>query len=133
MWWSRIPPISTKWTITSHLSSLITKCPWYITFKIQVLSRDRHTDVVGLNQWMGPTPSHLDNYPWVLCICHRSKKTFKHKMKRLKISKITFSRYIHLLHCPQQMFIIMRYLCYILCTFQNMKNMWLWELKLFHR
>jgi len=36
-WWSTIPPISTKWTIISHLNSLNIKKPRHMTLEIQVM------------------------------------------------------------------------------------------------
>jgi len=62
-WWSSIPPTSTKRTITSHLNSLnITKRPWHMMLEIQVLTWDRHKNVVGLNRLMGSQSSCLHNW-----------------------------------------------------------------------
>jgi len=38
-WWSSIPPISTKWTITSHLNwtHWTQKTPWHIMLEIQAM------------------------------------------------------------------------------------------------
>ena len=58
-WWSSFPPISAKQTITSHLNSLNTKWPWHMTLEIQVLTWNRHKNVVGLNGLMGFQPSPL--------------------------------------------------------------------------
>jgi hypothetical protein len=49
-WWSTIPPISTKRTITSNLNSLNTKKKDML--KIQVLAWDRHKNVALSNQLM---------------------------------------------------------------------------------
>ena len=61
-WWSSIPPISTKQTITFHLNwtPQTQKRPWHMTLKIQVLSWNRHKIVAGLNWLVGSQPSHLD-------------------------------------------------------------------------
>ena len=45
-WWSSIPPISTKRTITSHLKLLNTKRQQHMRLEIQVLVWNRQTDVV---------------------------------------------------------------------------------------
>jgi len=41
--WSTIPPISTKWIITSHLHKL--KRPQHLKLEIQVLGCDKHKNV----------------------------------------------------------------------------------------
>jgi hypothetical protein len=58
-WWSRIPPISTKQTITSHPNSLnINKDNNIIMMlEMQVLAWDKYTNRAGLNQLMGSTHS----------------------------------------------------------------------------
>ena len=62
-WWSTIPAITTKPSITSHLNSLnITKLPRHITLKIQVMAWERHTSVARLNRLMGFKTSSLDNW-----------------------------------------------------------------------
>ena len=53
-WWSTISSVSTKRTITSYPNSLNTKKrPQHMTLEIQVLARDRHNNVAGLNLLMG--------------------------------------------------------------------------------
>jgi len=49
-WWSTIPPISTKRTITSHLKPLNAKRPGHMAFEIWVLDWNRHTNLEALNQ-----------------------------------------------------------------------------------
>ena len=64
-WWPLIPPISTKWTITSYLNNWAhwtQKIPQYMMLEIQVLAWDGHINVAGLNRLMGSQPSPLDNW-----------------------------------------------------------------------
>jgi len=51
-WCSTIPPISTKRTITSHLSwsHWLQRRSQHMTLEIHVLSWDRHNNMTGLNQ-----------------------------------------------------------------------------------
>jgi hypothetical protein len=60
-WWSIISPISTKWTVTSHLSwtHWTQKSPWHMTLEIQVLVLDRHKYVTGFKQFNG---QHFHKY-----------------------------------------------------------------------
>jgi len=50
-WWSSIPPISTKRTITSHLN-WTQKRPRHMTLEIKVLAWDSHKHVARLNLLM---------------------------------------------------------------------------------
>ena len=53
-WWSTIPSISIKRTVTSYINSLTWKIqPRHITLEIQNLAWDRHNNVTGLDQSMG--------------------------------------------------------------------------------
>ena len=57
--WSTVPLISTKRTITSHLSSLNIKREQHLTLEITVLAWDRHKNVAGFNRLMGSQPPPL--------------------------------------------------------------------------
>jgi len=54
--WQTIPPISTKWTVTTHINSLNTERPRHMTLKIQVQAWDRHKNVAELNRLMESQP-----------------------------------------------------------------------------
>jgi hypothetical protein len=60
--WSTILPTSTKQTVTAHLDSLYIKKRQHMTLGIQVLTSDRHKNVVGLNQLMGSQLSPFDDW-----------------------------------------------------------------------
>jgi hypothetical protein len=64
-WWSSIPPISTKQTLTPHLNWTYwtPKKLWHVMMEIHVLIWDRHKNVAGLNWLMwSPLPPLLDNW-----------------------------------------------------------------------
>jgi len=57
-WWSSIPPISTKQTITPRpYWTLNTKRPRYMRLEMQVLVLDKHNNMAELNRLMGSQPS----------------------------------------------------------------------------
>jgi hypothetical protein len=63
-WWSSIPPISTKWTITSHHNSMNFEHKIYHDiwrWKSRSVLGKTH-NVLELNQLMGSQPSPLDIY-----------------------------------------------------------------------
>ena len=57
-WWFKIPPISTKLTMTSTHR---TKRWWHMTLVTQVLAWNRQKNVAVLNVGMGFHPTPLDN------------------------------------------------------------------------
>ena len=64
-WWSSIPPISTKRTITSHFNWIYwtyNKWPRHITSEVQVPAWDKHKNAVALKRLLGSQPSPLDNW-----------------------------------------------------------------------
>jgi len=63
-WWSSIPPLSTKGTITSHLNwtHWIQKRQWHMTLEIQVQAWDKNKHVAGFNWLLRSQHSSLDNW-----------------------------------------------------------------------
>jgi len=75
-WLSTIPPVSTKWTSTSHINSLNTKRPQHMTLEIHALALARHNHVAKWNRLMGSrfSPFH-----------HWISNIYKQTIKRLQI------------------------------------------------
>ena len=91
-WWSTIPPISTKWTITSHIKS------WNIKKRTQpieimalwimVVAWDKHTNSAEWSRLMGSPLNHS--------ICNGTKQTIE---KACKDSLTIYKSFYFVLIC----------------------------------